>query len=110
MKRWIILPLLALSLLVLSGCALGSRRDRAAPPTETPVAAQPAGVTEPAALEMETAAPIDTEPLAAPATTAPTLEPAADQPAADALGQQALDQLNALDAANQAGDALEELP
>jgi hypothetical protein len=98
----------------LSGCALGGRRlnatqQPAQPPQSQPAATAAAAADTPATVE-------NTLPAAAP-TAASTSAPAASgviQPTGkasdDLAGQKLIDQLNVLDAANQAGDKLDNLP
>ena len=100
-QRWVALLMLAV---VLSGCALGQRRNG------TNTATQPSATrqSQPAPLQQPTApAAAENTPSAGQPTenTSPAGQPAEDDSAAELLNL-----INSLDATNQAGDALDDLP
>ena len=91
MLPWAALLILAA---LLSGCALGQRRNGSNTATLPPATQQ----SQPAPLQQPTAP-------AAAENTSPAGQPAEDDSAAELLNL-----INSLDAANQAGDALDDLP
>lgn len=104
---------LLLLLGLLSGCALGTRRLRDQPnPAALPTAAAAATLpssTSPAGQPTGEPGQPTNAAAALPVTATATVK-AASASAADPSGQDLLNQINTLDAANQAGDRFEDLP
>jgi hypothetical protein len=106
---------LLLLLGLLSGCALGTRRLRdqpnpAALPTTASAATLPSSANPAGQPTGEPGQPTNAAAAAALPATATTTVKAASASAADPSGQDLLNQINTLDAANQAGDRFEDLP
>ncbi len=100
---WVIILLFAL---VLSGCVSGRERLRTVPTSEQPQVQQSSSNTAP-----PTTFPTMEAPTSAAIENAPeTVEDPSTDSANDTQAEDLLDLINTLDAANQAGDPLDDLP